>query len=101
MARTKASLALDSRILSALKKRGLATMSLAEALGEDKAKIYRYCRRLEKNGSLQSDLVPGTRLLYCVDDGRVVTGADYEACKEENHDLRSFYNKERVWRLSA
>lgn len=101
MARSKASLALDNKILSALKKSSLSTRALAQTLGEDKGKIYRHCRRLEDNGSLASILAPNTLLLYCVDDDKVVAGADYETCKEEKHELRSFYNEERVWSLAA
>jgi len=101
MARSKASLVLESNILDALKKSSKSTRALADALGEDKGKIYRHCRRLENDGSLNSILMPGTRLLYCVDDARVVAGADYENCKEQDHDLRSFYNEERVWSLVA
>lgn len=101
MTRSKRSSALDNKILNALKKRPLSTKALADAVGEDKKRIYSRCRRLERDGALESSLVPGTRLLYCVDDQRVVTGAEYEACKDENHDLRAFFNDERLWRLTA
>jgi hypothetical protein len=38
-------------------------------------------------------------LLYCVDDDKVVAGVDYENCKKEKHELRSFYNDQRIWSL--
>jgi hypothetical protein len=101
MARSKNISDLDNKILNALKKRPLSTKVLADAVGEDKKRVYGRCRRLERDGSLESSLVPGARLLYCVDDQRVVTGAEYEACKDENHDLRAFFNEERLWRLTA
>lgn len=101
MTGSKSSSALDSKILKALKKRPLSTKVLADTVGEDKKKIYSRCRWLERDGSLESSLEPGARLLYCVDDQRVVTGAGYEACKDENHDLRAFFNEERLWRLTA
>jgi hypothetical protein len=96
VARSKASLALDNKILSALKRGSLSTKALAQTLAEDKGKIYRHCRRLEDNGSLASILAPDTLLLYCVDDDKVVAGVDYENCKKEKHELRSFYNDQRI-----
>jgi hypothetical protein len=45
--------------------------------------------------------VPDTLLLFCVDDDKVVGGLDYENCKKERHELRSFYKAQLVWSLAA
>lgn len=86
-------------IVSALQTGPLSTTALADTLGLVRASVYSRCRRLETKGMLVSQLASAGLLLYCVDDRRVVTGADYETCKEEGHDLRAFDNEERIWSL--
>lgn len=88
---------LEDKILAALKRGRLSTRDLADALGEPVSRISYYCRKLK----LKSDLEQGPKLLFCVDEQQVVGSGTYEACKEEEHELRFFYAKVRVWRLDA
>ena len=93
---------LDKKILNAQKSGSMSTRNLADDLGVDKARIYRRCRWLEKSGLLKSSIEQGNiMLLYCIDCGKVVTREDYEDCKNEDHDLRSFYIKIRIWSLNS
>jgi hypothetical protein len=88
-------------ILAALREAPLSTTALADQLAQVRARVYSRCRRLEAKGLLKSHLASAGLLLYCVDDRRVVTGADYQTCKDEGHDLRAFDNEERIWSLPA
>jgi len=92
---------LNQIILDALKKRPMRTQELAADLNEGARKIYSHCRRLEKLGALKSDLVISKRLLYCLDDRKVVTAENYDECHEQDHELRLFHIKERLWRLTS
>ena len=92
---------LDARILEALIDGPLPTTSLAERLGEDNALVYRRCCSMEIDGALESELVQGPRLLYCVDHKRVVTAEIFPTCKEEDHQFKGFYSKVRVWTAIA
>lgn len=79
----------------------MRTQELAVELIEEARKVYSHCRRLEKLGSLESDLVISKRLLYCLEDRKVVTAENYDECHEQDHELRLFYIKERLWRLTS
>jgi type I site-specific restriction-modification system R (restriction) subunit len=92
---------LYQKILDAFKERPMATKELANRLKADARKIYSHCRRLEKLGSLKSDLVLSKRLLYCLDDQEVVTEENYNDCHEQDHELRLFPIKERLWQLTS
>jgi DNA-binding transcriptional regulator YhcF (GntR family) len=87
------------RIIAALKHGPLSTRDLAETLGGNMSVIYRICREMEADDLLKSTKVDGVRLIFCIDDKKVVTGEDYEECKEKGHDFRSFRNKVRIWRI--
>lgn len=90
---------LDQKILNALKRRPMLTRELVGELNEDKRKIYYYCRKLERHGSIKSELVKGRRLLYCVNHEKVVTQKIFNTCRKEGHELRFFYINERLWSL--
>jgi hypothetical protein len=77
----------------------MLTKDLAQNVNEDAARVYSHCRRLESAGSVKSSLVEGKRLLYCVEDQEVVTVANYDTCRDEGHELRFFFIKERLWSL--
>jgi transposase-like protein len=89
-----------ARILAILKERALSTKALALELGLAHASVYSRCRRLEDKGFLKSKLTSGSGALYCIDDDKVVDRAEYERCKEEEHELRAIDTVERVWNLA-
>lgn len=89
-----------ARILAGLKESPLSTKALALELGLAHTSVYSRCRRLEDKGFLKSKLTSGSGALYCIDDDKVVDRAEYERCKEEEHELRAIDTVERVWSLA-
>lgn len=85
--------------IQVLGKASASTPDLAKSLGLSKAEMYSICRQLEAQGLLASKLSsrPG---LYCVDDGTAVTGATYDSCKDEGHDVRTMSIPLRIWTSS-
>lgn len=92
---------LESKILAALRAKSQSTFDLAKHLNVEQSTVYRLCRKLEGAKVVQSVLDPGARLLYCLDDGEVVTQSNYKRCSDQEHDIRSFVGKKRVWGLAS
>lgn len=90
----------NARILAILKESSLSTKALALELGLAHTSVYSRCRRLEDKGFLKSKLTSGSGALYCIDDNKVVDRAEYDRCKEEEHELRAIDTVERVWSLA-
>ncbi len=101
MARPAASVEFDRAICDTLQSAAMSTVDLAGTLGAKSTKVYSHCRALEGRGVLTSSHTSNATLLFCLDDRRVVTGADYERCRDEGHQLRSFPNDVIVWALAA
>lgn len=89
---------IDRQILLALAEQERPTPTVARLIGQPLARTYRRCRRLESLGLLESTLVKGKTLLYCLDDEEVVTRENYATCCD--HDLRSFDGMTRLWGLT-
>ena len=88
-----------AQILEVLKDGPLSTKRIAAALALPHAGVYSRCRRLEDKGKLKSKLSRGSGALFCIDDDKVVSRAEYERCKEEDHELRAIDTEERIWSL--
>jgi MarR family len=88
-------------IRDALQTEPLSTRDLASRLSIKSSSVYRQCRRLEEEGLLASSLTEGSRLLFCVDDREVITAANYERCRAEKHEIRTFLGKKRMWELAS
>lgn len=91
---------INERILAILREGSLSTKMLATELGLAHGSVYSRCRRLEDKGLLKSKLTSGHGALYCIDDAKVVDRAEYERCKEEEHELRAIDTEERVWSVA-
>lgn len=88
----------DRDILLVLTDQERPTPVIARLIGQPAPRTYRRCRRLEALGLLESTLVVGRALLYCLDDEEVVTTETYAVCR--HHDLRSFDGQVRLWGLT-
>jgi hypothetical protein len=91
----------DGKILKALYDTELSTSEIAAVAGITKAQAYSRCRKLEDAGFVSSSVQETKRLLYCVDCQEVVTAENYESCRADEHDMRTFYAKVRFWTITS
>ena len=87
---------LGNQVCQALGTGAISTKELATAVQADRAKVYRICRKLEKQGFLLRSPAVRPRL-FCVDCRRVVASDNYVTCK--GHDIRRFLDDVCEWKL--
>ncbi len=90
----------NEQIRVALRDGPMSTHDLAAALALDHGKVYRRCCKLEEEGMLKSRLEVMDGPMYCVDEHKAITRADYEHCREEDHALRPMHKDVRIWELA-
>ncbi len=89
---------LNGAIVNILKESGeMSTKVLAAAVGVAHGTVYRRCVSLEEKGVLRSALKHATGPMYCIDDYKVVTRAEYDECNNAGHDLRPIEGVARFW----
>jgi hypothetical protein len=90
----------NAQICIALRDGPMATRDLAAALGLAHGTVYRRCCKLEEKGTLKSRLEVRDGPMYCLDERKAITRADYDHCREDDHDLRPMQKDVRVWELA-
>lgn len=85
----------EIRVMDALKLNGpQRTTSLAKILNEDRDKVYRCCKRLEKQGRVISYWLSGSkRLFFFPVTGEIVHRGNYTRCQHEIKQLIGLINR--------
>ena len=88
----------DRRILVQLATAGeLSTTELAKALAEKRDRIYRHCCHMQSAGRVQSKLVDGPILRFCMKERKIVVGKAYLRCVRLHHSFRVIKVERRLW----
>ncbi len=104
MPRSKSQLAEDRSTTLAATNDGdwSSTTDIAEKLERNRSLVMTDLKWLESHELVVSRTKQSPRkLLYCVDCDEVVTAENYESCRDDDHELRPFYPRIRVWRRTV